>query len=43
MGPFGNFADMPSMVKLVLAFFMILGRLEFYAAVALLMPSLWKR
>ncbi|MDF1839448.1 MAG: TrkH family potassium uptake protein [Planctomycetota bacterium] len=43
VGPFANFATMPDMVKLVLSFFMILGRLEFYAAVALLMPSLWKR
>ncbi len=43
VGPFANFASMPDMVKLVLSVFMILGRLEFYAAVALLMPSLWKR
>jgi trk system potassium uptake protein TrkH len=43
VGPFANFATLPDMVKLVLAVFMILGRLEFYAAVALLMPSLWKR
>ncbi|MBL4770775.1 MAG: hypothetical protein JKY61_06460 [Planctomycetes bacterium] len=43
VGPFANFADMPDLVKLVLSVFMILGRLEFYAAVALFMPSLWKR
>ena len=43
VGPFENFAEMPGAVKLVLSWFMILGRLEFYAAVALLMPALWKR
>ncbi|HPF13569.1 MAG TPA: potassium transporter TrkG, partial [Planctomycetota bacterium] len=43
VGPFENFAGMPDAVKLLLAGFMILGRLEFYAAVALFVPGLWKR
>lgn len=42
VGPMENFAAMPDAVKLVLSGFMILGRLEFYAAVALLVPALWK-
>ncbi|MFT7485493.1 MAG: trk system potassium uptake protein TrkH [Candidatus Paceibacteria bacterium] len=42
VGPSMNFAEMPSLVKVVLTLFMILGRLEFYAVVALFMPSFWR-
>ena len=40
-GPWGNFAFMPEGAKLLLSLFMILGRLEFYAVVALFAPRFW--
>ncbi|MFT7678534.1 MAG: trk system potassium uptake protein TrkH [Planctomycetota bacterium] len=43
VGPFMNFAELPALAKLVLTGFMILGRLEFYAMVALFVPSFWRR
>jgi trk system potassium uptake protein TrkH len=43
VGPMVNYGDMPGLVKLVLSVFMILGRLEFYAVVALFVPGFWKR
>jgi len=43
VGPAMNFAELPDLVKLVLTVFMILGRLEFYAVVALFVPGFWKR
>lgn len=43
VGPYANFAEFPGVVKVVLSLFMILGRLEFYALVALFVPGFWKR
>ena len=43
VGPTLNFAELPGAVKLLLSIFMILGRLEFYAVVALFVPGFWKR
>ncbi|MEZ6015229.1 MAG: TrkH family potassium uptake protein [Planctomycetota bacterium] len=43
VGPVMNFAELPGPVKFVLSIFMILGRLEFYAVVALVVPGFWKR
>jgi trk system potassium uptake protein TrkH len=43
VGPIMNFAELPGLVKFVLSIFMILGRLEFYAVVALLVPGFWRR
>jgi len=43
VGPSGNFGDLPAMAKLALSFCMVLGRLEFYALVVLVMPSFWRR
>jgi trk system potassium uptake protein TrkH len=43
VGPMANFGEMPGLVKLVLSIFMILGRLEFYAVVALFVPGFWRR
>lgn len=43
VGPTAEFSEFPALVKFVLAIFMILGRLEFYAVVALLVPGFWKR
>jgi trk system potassium uptake protein len=42
VGPSMNFAEMPDLVKVVLTLFMILGRLEFYAVVALFVPGFWR-
>ena len=42
VGPALNFADLPALGKLLLTVFMILGRLEFYAVVALIVPGFWK-
>ena len=43
VGPSVNFAHFPDGVKILLSVFMILGRLEFYAVVALLVPGFWRR
>ncbi len=43
VGPTQNFGEMPEAVKLLLSLFMILGRLEFYAVVALFVPGFWKK
>lgn len=43
VGPYADFSHFNDLVKLVLAFCMVLGRLEFYALVVLLMPSFWRR
>jgi trk system potassium uptake protein TrkH len=38
-----NFGDLPGAAKFALSICMVLGRLEFYALVALLMPTFWHR
>ncbi len=43
VGPAVNYAHFPDLVKMVLSVFMILGRLEFYAVVALFVPGFWRR
>lgn len=43
VGPALNFAELPVLVKIVLTVYMILGRLEFYAVVALFVPGFWRR
>jgi trk system potassium uptake protein TrkH len=43
VGPTRNFAFIPSMGKIFLPIVMILGRLEIFTVVALLMPSFWRR
>ena len=42
VGPLGNYASYSSSAKVLLALMMILGRLELYAILALLSPSLWR-
>lgn len=42
VGPVESFAFIPSSGKMVLSFCMILGRLEFYAILTLIMPDFWK-
>ena len=43
VGPSMNFGAFPDPVKGLLTLFMILGRLEFYAVVALFVPGFWRR
>lgn len=43
VGPANTFADFSPPGKTLLAFLMIMGRLELYAILALFFPSLWKR
>ncbi len=43
VGPTQNFAAMPSVAKMLLSLFMIVGRLEFYALVVLVIPSFWRK
>jgi trk system potassium uptake protein TrkH len=42
VGPTQNFAPFGDLTKLLLAFIMIMGRLELFAILALFSPSLWK-
>lgn len=43
VGPLGHFADFAAWQKLLMVFLMWLGRLEFFALIALLLPSFWRR
>lgn len=43
VGPNMNYGALPELVKWLLSLFMILGRLEFYAVVALFVPGFWRR
>ncbi|WP_342643305.1 TrkH family potassium uptake protein [Rhodoligotrophos ferricapiens] len=43
IGPAGNFSSLPDTAKALLAFAMLLGRLEFFTLLVLLDPSLWRR
>jgi trk system potassium uptake protein TrkH len=42
VGPAGNFASLPDAAKLILAFTMILGRLEILGVLVLFMPSFYR-
>lgn len=42
VGPAGSYADVPAIGKLALSTLMVLGRLEFYAIVVLLVPRFWR-
>ncbi|MCZ6597771.1 MAG: TrkH family potassium uptake protein [Planctomycetota bacterium] len=42
VGPAENFAFLPDASKLLLALFMVVGRLEFYAVVVLFVPRFWR-
>jgi len=42
IGPAGNFSTMPDPVKWVLAFAMLLGRLELFTVLILFMPRFWR-
>ncbi|MEO3434778.1 TrkH family potassium uptake protein [Inquilinus sp. CAU 1745] len=43
IGPAGNFASLPDSAKWVLAFAMLMGRLEFFTVLVLLTPGFWKK
>ena len=42
-GPFDSFSTLPAVVKWFCSFQMLVGRLEFFAVLLLLMPVFWKR
>jgi trk system potassium uptake protein TrkH len=42
IGPAGNFASLPDPAKWLLAFGMLLGRLELFTILVLLVPSFWR-
>jgi trk system potassium uptake protein TrkH len=42
IGPAGNFAEMPIAAKWMLSFGMLLGRLELFTTLVLVMPSFWR-
>ena len=42
-GPAGNFAFFSPLAKVVLCIDMLLGRLELYPMLVLLMPSTWRK
>ena len=43
VGPVDNFGWMPAFSKWVLSLIMLLGRLEFYALLIMLVPEFWKK
>jgi len=43
VGPTDNYAHFPDLVKWLLSFCMLLGRLEIYTVAVLLVPEFWKR
>jgi trk system potassium uptake protein TrkH len=43
VGPADNFAHVPAFGKLVLAFCMLLGRLELFTVLVLVFPSFWRK
>ena len=43
IGPTGNFSSLSDQAKWILAISMIIGRIEFFALIVLLLPSFWKR
>lgn len=42
VGPVSNFAHLPNIVKIILSFLMLLGRLEIYTLLILFFPNFWK-
>lgn len=43
IGPAANYAHVPSLGKWLLSFFMLLGRLEIYTVLVLLVPQVWRK
>lgn len=42
VGPVNNFAELPGIVKWILSFFMLLGRLELFTVLLIFSPAFWK-
>ncbi|HPE75890.1 MAG TPA: TrkH family potassium uptake protein [Draconibacterium sp.] len=42
VGPVSNFAHLPDIVKIILSFLMLIGRLEIYTLIILFFPNFWK-
>ena len=42
IGPDGNYKQIPDLSKWILAFGMLLGRLELFAVLVLFFPSFWR-
>ena len=42
VGPLNNFAELPDIVKWILSFFMLLGRLELFTVLLIFTPAFWK-
>ena len=43
LGPTDNYAHLPSLAKWILSLFMMVGRLEIFTVIVLLLPVFWKR
>lgn len=43
VGPMENYAQIPGAGKVILIFLMLLGRLELYTVLVILLPSFWKK
>lgn len=43
VGPISNFAELTSLSKWILSFFMLVGRLELFTVLILFSPAFWKR
>jgi trk system potassium uptake protein TrkH len=43
VGPMDNYAAIPAAGKWLLSFGMLLGRLEIYTIIVLLMPAFWRK
>jgi trk system potassium uptake protein TrkH len=43
VGPVDNFANLPQLTKMILAFLMLLGRLELFTILILFTPYFWKK
>lgn len=43
VGPATDYGGLPTLSKVLLTLFMVLGRLEFYALATLLLPGFWRR
>lgn len=42
IGPSGNFADLPALAKWLLSFAMLVGRLELFTVLVLVLPRFWR-
>ncbi len=43
VGPVANFSHLPDLVKIILSFLMLVGRLELFTVLVIFSPSFWKK